>query len=462
MNSPDTATAAAVAADPSHALAAGIAAIRYEALPTATVDAAKRLVLDSLAVALAGRGCNDVEALFALATDWGGNPQAALLGSRARVPAPAAALVNGTMIQALDFDDTHDVTAAHTASTVLAAALAVCEARNRSGRDLLAAVTAGVEMSVRVGLACEENIGWTSTAIYGAFGAAAAAAHALGLDASKTRHTFGIVISQTAGTTQTAIDWPLSKHMQSGFSAKAGVLSALLAERGVTGVENVFEGKFGFFRLYKRDRYTPEPVYTPWGRSFHIDDLSLKPYPSCRATHAPIDAALALAPRLEGEEPAEIRIVVPPVAHQLAGKRFAEGDNPMISAQFSIEYTVATALLRRSLSLAHFRIEAIRDPAVHALMRKTRVEVGPGADFAPATIEITTASGKRFAHTATALKGDPATPLSEAELSAKIADCLGYAPPRSTDLDAAGLRRAVDALPDSDTAALIAVLTPRS
>ncbi len=460
MNSPET--AAAVARDSSYALAEGIAAIRYENLPPKTVEAAKRLVLDSLAVALAGRGCKDVEALYALAAEWGGAPQAAVLGSKLRVPAPAAALVNGTMIQALDFDDTHDVTAAHTASTVLAAALAVCEARNRSGRDLLAAVTAGVEMSVRVGLACEENIGWTSTAIYGAFGAAAAAAHALGLDAARTRHTFGIVISQTAGTTQTAVDWPLSKHMQSGFSAKAGVLSALIAERGVSGVENVFEGKFGFFKLYKGNRHTPAPLHSPWGPKFHIDDLALKPYPSCRATHAPIDAALALAPKLAGETIDVIRVVVPPTARQLAGKRFSEGDNPMISAQFSIEYTVATALARQRLSLAHFDLAAIRDPEVHALLQKMRVETGEGADFAPATVEVDTASGKRLAYTETALKGDPAHPLSDAELSAKLADCLAYAPPGSTDLDAAGLRRAVDALTDSDTAALLAALTPRS
>lgn len=458
MNAP----AAEVASDPSRALAEGIASIRYEKLPAATVAAAQRLVLDSLAVALAGRGGDDVEALFALASDWGGNPQAAILGSRLRVPAPDAALVNGTMIQALDFDDTHDVTAGHKASTVLAAALAVCEARGRSGRDLLAAVTAGVEMAVRVGLACTDKIGWTSTAVYGAFGAAAAAAHALGLDAARTRHAFGIVLSQTAGTTQTALDWPLSKHMQSGFMARAGVLSALLAERGVTGVEGVFEGKFGFYRLYKGGRYSAEPLHAPWGSSFHIDDLALKPYPSCRATHAPVDAALALAPRLEGEMIESIRIVVPPVAHQLAGKRFSEGDNPIISAQFSIEYTVATALLHRSLSLRHFRLAAIRDPAVHALMQRMRVEIGEGAEFAPATIEIACASGKRLAHTATELKGDRATPLSEEELTTKIADCLEYAPPRTTSVDAAGLRRVVADLPASSTAALITALTPRS
>jgi 2-methylcitrate dehydratase PrpD len=450
-------------ADPVFALAEGLAGIRYANLPASTVSAAQRVVLDSLAVAIAGRGCGDVEALYGLAQEWGGAPQAAVLGSRLRGPAPDAALVNGTMIQALDFDDTHDRTAAHTASTVLAAALAACELRGRSGKDLLAAVTAGVEASVRVGLACTDNIGWTSTAVYGAFGAAAAAAHALGLDAERTRHAFGIVLSQTAGSTQTAIDWPLSKHMQSGFSAKAGVLSALLAERGVTGIENVFEGKFGFFRLYKADRYSAAPLFTPWNEAFHIEDLALKPYPSCRATHAPVDAAIALSRGFDADDAAGIRVVVPPVAHQLAGKRFSEGDNPMISAQFSIEYTVATALLHGSLSLRHFRIDAIREPGVRKLMQRMRVEKGEGADFAPATVEIATRSGKKRSHTASELKGDRATPLSEAEMSAKLDDCLAYAPPGSCDLDAAGLRRAVDGLPAmSNVSALIAALTPGS
>src|SRR4051812_2501448 len=108
--------------EPAYRLAKGISELRYEQLPNATVESTQRLVLDSLAVALAGRGCKDVAALYALATEWGGHPQAAIIGSRTRVPAPVAALVNGTMIQALDFDDTHDPTAAHTASTVLAAA----------------------------------------------------------------------------------------------------------------------------------------------------------------------------------------------------------------------------------------------------------------------------------------------------------------------------------------------------
>lgn len=427
-----------------------MAAIRFETLPAATVASARRLILDSLAVALAGRDCRDAAVLAELAAEWGGRPESTLLGSERCVPAPVAALVNGTMIQALDFDDTHDPSGTHTASSVLAAALAVAEMRARSGRDLLAAVVAGVDLAGRLGLACTDKIGWTSTAIYGAFGAAAAAAHALGLGPDATRHALGIVISQTAGTTQTAVDSPLSKHMQSGFAAKAGVLSALLAERGVTGVTHVFEGQFGFFRLYKADRYRLEPLLADWGRRFEVDALSLKPFPSCRATHGPIEAALALAAgeALRAEDVAQVRVVVPRVAWDLAGKPFAEGDNPMIAAQFSIAYTVATALVHRAVALRHFRLDAIRDPLVRALTERVSVEAEDGNDFVPVRVEVRTVTGRTWRHTVSVLKGGPDSPMTDEELLTKIEDCLAFAPRGATALGAAELWRRVERLPE--------------
>jgi 2-methylcitrate dehydratase PrpD len=431
-----------------YAIADALSAIRFDTLAARTVMSARRLVLDSLAVALAGSGCRDVQVLADLTAGWGGRPESTILGSERRVPAPVAALVNGTMIQALDFDDTHDPSGAHTASTVLAAALAVAEARHRSGRDLIAAVTAGVELAGRIGLACTDKIGWTSTAVYGAFGAAAAAAHALRLSAEQTRHALGIVISQAAGTTQTAVDSPLSKHMQSGFAAKAGVLSALLAEQGVTGVDNVFEGKFGFFPLYKANRYRLEPLMADWGGHYEIDALSLKPFPSCRATHAAIEATLALAAAhsLRAGDVARVRVVVPPVAHNLTGKPFVEGSNPMISAQFSLQYTVATALHHGSVSLRHFTLDAIRNPAIRALMERITVAVEDGGEFAPARVEVHTTAGRDLHQTVSALKGGPDCPLTDDELLAKIEDCLTFAPPGTTVLDAKALQRRVDDL----------------
>ena len=434
--------------DPVYAVADALSAIRFETLPVSTVRSARRLVLDSVAVALAGYGCRDVQVLAGLATGWGGRPESTILGSAQRVPAPVAALVNGTMIQALDFDDTHDPSGAHTASTVLAAALAVAETRHCSGRDLIAAVTAGVELAGRIGLACTDKIGWTSTAVYGAFGAAAAAAHVLALSAEQMRHALGIVISQAAGTTQTAVDSPLSKHMQSGFAAKAGVLSALLAEQGVTGVDNVFEGKFGFFPLYKGTRYELGPLLTGWGRHYEVDALSLKPYPSCRATHAAIEATLAITggQSFGAADVSHVRVAVPSVAYNLTGKPFVEGSNPMISAQFSLQYTVATALHHGSVALPHFTLDAIRDPVVRRLMERITVEVEDGQEFVPARVEVHTISGRSLDRTVSALKGGPDRPLTDDELFAKIEDCLTFAPPGTTVLDAKALQRRVEDL----------------
>jgi 2-methylcitrate dehydratase PrpD len=446
------------AADPSHALAAGSAALEPRALPQATLAAARRLVADSLAVALAGRGLADVEAVLKLARHWGGRAESSIIGAPGlRVPAPLAALVNGTMIQALDFDETHDPSAAHLASTVLAAALAVADQRGRSGRELLAALVAGVEVAARIGLACSDKIGWTGTAVYGTFGAAAAAAHLLGLDAAQTRHAFGIAISQAAGTTQTAVDSPLSKHIQSGFAAKAGVLSALLAAQGVSGVEGVFEGQFGFFRLYKGGRASAEPLLAPWRAPFEVERLSYKPFPSCRATHGPIQASLHLKNEIAMENIREIDVALPQLGWNLTGKPFEEGRNPMIAAQFSTAYTVATALVDGAVSLRHFTLEAIRDRRVRDLAARVRVHVEPGAEFTPARVDVHMAGGRTLSREVRQLKGSPELPMSDEEMLRKMADCLAFAPSGAAAIDAEELWGRVQAIDTLDSPLLEAV-----
>ena len=418
--------------DPAFPLADMIAATGFDGLPPRTVAMTKRLVLDSVGVALAGAGSADCMVLVDLARGWGGRPEATVIGHDLRAPAPVAALVNGTMIQALDFDDTHDPSGAHTASCVLSAALAVAEMRRASGRDLVAAVTLGVDLSARLGAACEDKIGWTSTAVYGAFGAAAAAARVLGLDAAGVRHALGIVLSQVAGTTQTAVESPLSKHMQSGFAAKAGVLAALLAARGVTGVSEVFEGKFGFFRLYKGGRYDRRPLLADLGRRFQSDELSLKPYPCCRATHGVIEAVLDLARAygLAANDVAAVRLTVPPVAYELVGREFRPGDNPVIAAQFSARYTVAAALLHGRVGLDEFRPAVIADPRVAELVGRVDVAVAAeaGDGFAPAVAEVWTADGVRHALTVRVLKGHPDRPLGDDEVQDKFMRCASAAP----------------------------------
>lgn len=442
--------------DPAFALAENIAQTDFERLSSRTVDNTKALILDSLGVGLAGAHAKECLSVIDVARHWEGRPECTIIGHTLKGPSPVAALLNGTIIQALDFDDTHDKSGSHTASCVLPAALAIAEARNASGRLLITAVALGVDVVARIGTACQDTIGWTSTAVYGCFGAAAAAGKVLGLDQNGIRNAFGIVLSQAAGTTQTAIDSPLSKHMQSGFASTAGVLSALLAERGVTGVREVFEGKFGFFNLYKAGRCSPAALLGDLGKRFEGDTVSLKPFPCCRATHGPIEAVRLLLEkhRIRVQDVSAIRVVVPQVAYDLAGRPFDPGDNPIIAAQFSIPYTVAAALVHRKVTLEEFSLAAINDPRVRDAAARVSVEVNRSVapnDFVPVEVDITTVNGSRIAQTIEVLKGHPKRALDEAELLEKFAQCASSGPHPIAKESAHELAASIDRLESVET-----------
>jgi len=405
----------------------------FKSLPKKTINTTKRIILDSLGVALAGRHSKECNVLIEMAQYWEGRAESTIIGVNKKVPSPIAALVNGTMIQALDFDETHDLSGAHSASCVLPATLALGETKKTSGRQLICAVALGIDLACRLGLTCKEKIGWTSTSVYGCFGGAAAAAKILELSEDKIRHSLGIVLSQASGTTQTAIDTPLSKHMQSGFASKAGVLSAILAERGTTGVQNVFEGKFGFFNLYKSGKYHREVLLQDLGTQFEIDHLSLKPFPCCRATHGPIGAVGLLLEEgaIKIEDISLIEVTVPNVAYDLAGHPFSPGENPVISAQFSIPYTVAAMLVFRKISLETFDLEAIYDPRIHDLIKRIKVEeaLSETNGFAPAMVRIRMAKGMVYSKTVKTLMGDANNPMGDDELVGKFISCVKFGTP---------------------------------
>jgi len=415
--------------DPVFAFAKNIYEKQFDGLPGKTIHTAKRIILDSFGVALAGRYAEECTILIEMVRVWDGRPESTIIGHSSKVPSPMAALVNGTMVQALDFDETHDFSGAHTASCVLPAALSLGEARGATGRQFIAAVALGIDLACRLGLACKEKIGWTSTSVYGCFGAAAAAAKILGLPEDKVRHALGIVLSQAAGTTQTALDTPLSKHMQSGFASKAGVLSGLLAHRGVTGVQNVFEGKFGFFNLYKSGEYKKDVLLEDLGDRYEVDNLSVKPFPCCRATHGPIEAVGLLIKEhgIRREDISMMRVTVPSVAYDLVGHPFRPGENPIISAQFSLQYTVAAMVVYGKLSLEAFSAQAINDSRVQDLMKRIKVERGDSAKsngFVPATVEIEMANGMLYSKTIHVLKGHPERPMDDIELVEKFRNCV--------------------------------------
>jgi len=413
------------------------AALGGETLPSDVAEAARVNLLDTLACATAGRTASGVADVMALATEWGGAPQALIWGSTTRVPAHHAAWVNGMMAHARDYDDTHDAAVLHAGVSVVPAALAAAELNPRAtGADLLAGIAAGLELVCRLGVATTIGIidsGFIYSSLFGYFGAAAAAARVAGLDAAGIQNAIGIAYSQAAGTHQVTRDAALMKRMQPGLAAKAGLMAVQLAQRGIRGAQNVFDGIDGLFRIYLRGGYDPARLREDLGQRWEFTDLSYKPYPCCRFNHTAIDAALAITnqPGFEAASVTRIAAGVNQQSYQAVCTPLEIRKHPttVVQAQFSIPFTVATALIDREVALRHFTAEGLQRPDILALA--ARVECGVdeaierdwSRNVSPTAL-LVQAGNAAFQQRVDLPSGHPQAPMSAAARRAKLLDCL--------------------------------------
>lgn len=414
------------------------ARLRYEDLPAPVVSRAKRLLLDTLAVAWAGSGAEGIAALQALATRQGGSRESRIWTSADSVPAPQAAFINGAMAAALDFDSVHDEATVHADIVVVPAVLAVSEQRGLGGREFLAAYVAGDELLVRLGLAIQSHPGWFYTSVLGVFASAAASARALGLGADGILTAMGIAMSRAAGTQQALVERATTKRLQSAFAARDGVDAALLAQCGVSAPASMFDGQCGFESLYTKLDHSI--VTEGLGTDFRFASLTLKKYASCFCNHAAIEATLDLVAhaKLKGADIESASVRISPFMARLVGADFAPGENPQVSAQFSVQYSIASTLLRGRFDVGDIHPDAVADEQVVALARRVRVEVDPSqaGKFVPATVAVKTLQGVRFEATATELPGTPEHPLSDDEHRAKVLGCLASGARPMTQLQA--------------------------
>jgi len=341
-----------------------------------------------------------------------------------------AALANSTMMHALDFDDTFDLSALHTFVSVLPAALATAEAVGGvDGKKLITALVLGVEVINRISLGIRRPLSWIRSSTCGSFGAAACAGKILGLSRAQMTNALGVVYAQTAGNAQSILEGRLVKRMQPGFAAQAGVTSAFLARAGITGSHDFLEGAYGFYNLYERGEYDPAPVLEGLGQRFSIMDLSLKPYPCCRMTHSAIDAALELRGQVKGqhEQIEALEVKASSMVTEMVGRPFVLGTDPQVDAQFSIPYTVSAALIRGDVFLRDFELPAIQDETVKNLADKVKVKVNPSLpakDLMHAALTVIMQDGRRFGSRVDTPLGNPAKPLDLKLSREKFNKCL--------------------------------------
>jgi len=419
-------------------LASHVADHPADALSATTLDAAKRALLDGLGVMLAASGLSEDAAPFTALALAGGSGPAPLVGREERVGLAQAAFANGALSHALDYEDAFDAAPSHPNAALLPAAFALLHAaRPVSGRALLAAIAVGCDLSCRLGLSLTkraEDLGWYPPPMLGAYGATAAAARLLGLDARQTVDAFSLMLCQATmpGEIKYSRDTVI-RAVREAFPAQAAVQSAQLAAAGVRGFEEPFEGKAGFYRLFVDGHYDPDVLLDGLGETFWIERLSFKQWPACRGTHPFIEIAErlvrehAIAPDAIAEVIATGSPVQTMLVEPIERKR---APAVPIDAKFSIPFTVAAALVHGRVTLESFTPDRLNDPAVLAVAAKVRfVESDAwGRDAGAAgTLTIRLSTGETFEETIEEAAGHPSRPLSDDQLRAKFIDCAGQA-----------------------------------
>jgi len=409
-------------------LAQHVCRTAYADLPASAVESARRDILDTFGCMLGGSGSPGIDEIFAMISRWGGLAESRVLLRGIRLPAPQAALLNASMGHALDFDDTLDTGGSiHPGVSVLGSVLAVCDSvRGATGRDVLTAVALGLDISCRIALASTLDRGWHRTAAMGVFGAAAAAGKLIGLTPEQMLAAFGIAYSHAAGNRQCILDGALTKRMQAGQAASAGVFSAVLARTGFTGAQNIFSGRFGFFELYQPNGYDASALPRDLGAAFRGEALSYKPYPCGRPLHAAIDAALMVRAQLEIEGLHDIESVT--VEADPAGHSDQFGSGPakrrptqVVEAQFAQPFLVATALVHGKVGIAE--VAGLGDAAVLALSDRIGSVARDGRPKGSLSITVSRTDGRSATVEASDPIGSPRKPLTNAQLEAKFRDC---------------------------------------
>lgn len=395
------------------------------------IAAAKLSLLDTLAVVWAALDAPGVPAVHRLATDHGGRPDARLWGTTVKLPAAEAAFANGVAAAALDFDALHLQGTVHADIVALPALLAVAERQHASGRELLTSYVLALDLIARLGLAAPGHSGWFYTSIHGIYGAAAGAARLLGLNAEGIRHALGLALPQAGGTQQPMVEKSQAKRLQSAFASRAGVFAAQLAAQGLTAPEQVFEGRFGAFALYEAS--DAGRITDQLGQRWENLGIGAKKYPNCGCAHAPLEAALQLirAHGLGAGNVDAVRVVLTPYAHRLVGAPYAPHLQPEVSAQFSVQYALATALLHGGFGLDDITAERALAPETVALARRVQVEIDytQSSRMGPATVEFA-AGGRRYSATAQEddVPGSAGNPLREADITEKALACFTRGP----------------------------------
>lgn len=416
----------------SEKLSAFSAGLALDAIPADVRERARLLLLDTAGIAVRARF--DAEStpatIRAVERLGGAGGNCAVFGDAADYSPAAAALINGALAHSLDFDDTHAAGSIHSSAPIVPAALVAAEMAGKSGADVIAGIVAGYEVQIRLSLALSPKDhykrGYHPTATCGAFGAAAAAGRVLGLTAEQMLDAFGIALSQTSGTIHFVESGAWTKRYQVGHAAMNGVIAATLAQEGYFGARTPIEGTHGFL-----NSYAPSPdmdkAIAGLGETWETLGLAVKPYPSCRYSHAAMQglAELCRENSLTPDDIENVEIGLPQTGFNIIGDNLERKQHPtsVVDGQFSMPFCAAVILRQGTMGWDDYD-RHLNDNETLALCRKVTVVVDPQPEasfprFMSGVARIR-AGGKSYERFVEIPKGEPENFQTVAELREKF------------------------------------------
>src|SRR5438309_2104056 len=445
----------------------------YKDIPRDAVEKAKRTSLDCLGAALAGVGEPVSQTITGYVTKLGGPSQASVFGAGLKVSVSDAALANGCVAHALDYDDC-GVKIGHPSVLVLPAVLSLGEHLGASGKDILIAYILGLEIEGKLALHADFKLmqaRLNHQTWYGSIGAAAACAKLLKLDAAKTRMALGIAANVACGLS--ANHGSMAGAMAAGNACRNGVTAALMAQEGVTANSNIIEAKNGFYdTLVGAGHYDAERMADGLGKPFYIESpgIGLKKYPSCYHTHRALDGIFQLLGehRISDKDIAEVDVGTSERAMRVLA--FTEPATPY-QAKFSMPYCIAAAVVDHEVTLETFTDNKFEDRDIVEARKKVHLsfpdvpiwpglaDVGPDTEFVGNPVTVRPTDGRSYNARVDIPRGVPGLPLTDDELLSKYRDCA-RAQLRTDDIErSVGLVLGLETVADIGT--LMATLLSR-
>jgi len=405
------------------------ATLRYTELSDAAIHEAKRYLLDSLGCALGGFQQHDVAIALDVLDETAGHGPATVIGTGKKMDVVSATLANALMVRCMDYNDIYWKQDPSHPSDIIPAALSCCERAKSGGEELIVGIVLGHEFECRL---CEAAIpgirerGWHHATLT-AFVSPIVAGRMMHLNATAIQHAIGISASArcTLGAV-TAGKLTMMKNTVDPMAVQSGVLAALLADNGYTGPEHVLDGKEGLAHCFGPN-WNLELLTEGLGRSWRITQCGMKFFPTEALTHAPISAVLELLAQhdLKPDQITRVHIRSLARAADILADPSKYDPQSKETADHSLPYCIAAAIVDRQVTPAQFESAKIHDPKIREQLHKVEVVADPEIEKVfPALqrvkVRIDTVSGESFHKELDYPKGDPRNPLSEHEIETKF------------------------------------------